>query len=279
MLALAVAVLSTTAFALILRQTQRREMDQMAVMFVNYVVASALGFGLALYLREGPVSPSTPGMAAVAGVVYIATYLTIIHSMELRGVAIANAITRLSILIPMLAAVLLWHERPHGAQIAGAALALGALPLLSLDKAGTLAPLRKRQIALLLALFALNGAVLLTTKWFQSTGREGERWLYFGMLYGCSAVVSLVLWLGWSRRLGGLELRWGTYLGGANILTQGALIMALGVLPGAAVFPTFAALGLAFTAGFAAVAWKEMPGLLGRVGIAVAVAAVVLINL
>ena len=68
-------------------------------------------------------------------------------------------------------------------------------------------------------------------------------------------------------------------LGTVNYTTSAMLILSLDTLPGAVVFPVMAALGLVLTTGFAAWAWREVPGRLGQVGIAVALFAVVLINL
>jgi drug/metabolite transporter (DMT)-like permease len=53
---------------------------------------------------------------------------------RLRGVSIATAATRLSVVIPILAAVLLWGEQPNGLQTTGALLALISLPLLAIKR-------------------------------------------------------------------------------------------------------------------------------------------------
>lgn len=279
MLALAVAVLSTSAFALIMRHTQRAGRDQMAVMAVNYVVASGAGFALARGVGAWHASPPTLQIGLIAGVIYVTTYVLILHSMELRGVAIANAVIRLSVLVPIAAAVVIWHERPDLVQQVGAALAVAAMPFLTLDRSPRLAPLRKRHIALLVGLFLTNGAVLITSKWFHAAAPGSETFMYFGLLYGVSAVISWGLWLGWSRRCRLADAGWGAVLGLVNILTGTTLLAALDALPGTVVFPVFAALGLALTTAFAAIAWREIPGRLGRIGLAVAIGAAVLINL
>jgi drug/metabolite transporter (DMT)-like permease len=279
MFPLAIAVLSTSAFSLIMRHTQRRDLDQMAVMMVNYVVASVVGFAIAYQFGGWHASPPTLRIGLIAGAIYVTTYVAIMRSMELRGVAIANAVTRLSVLIPMLLAVVIWHESPSRIQGLGAGLAVLAMPFLTLDRTGPRTPLRKRQVLLLLGLFLTNGAVLITSKWFHSAGPAAEVYLYFGIVYGVSAVIGTGLWLAWSRRCGMAELRWGAALGLVNIITGVMLLAALDALPGAVVFPVFAALGLALTTGFAAWAWREVPGKLGQAGIAIAVVAAVLINL
>lgn len=277
MLALAVAVLCTTAFSLLIRHTQRTGQDQFAVMAVNYLSASVIGFAMAG--RPLHASTATWHIGLIGGVTFVLTYLVLIQSMDLKGVAIANAITRLSVIIPMLATILIWGEHPQFLEGLGALLALTAMPLLSLDRDGHGKRLTRRQVPLLLALFVTNGCCLLTSKWFHASGLTAERSLYFGILFGTAAIVSVVCWLGWSRRCSWREFASGIPLGAINIATGLAVIYALDTLSGSVVFPVFAALGLALTTGFAAWVWHESPGKLGKIGIGVALAAVVLVNL
>jgi len=280
-IALAIAVLSTSAFSLIIRQTQRQGLDQMGVMMVNYWVASVTGFAVAWPSGTLVPSPPTWQIGLLGGVIYVTTYILIMHSMDLRGVAISNAVTRLSVLVPIAAAVVVWHEHPTWTQQAGAALAVVAMPFLTLGPGGSGQRMRKRkrQVLMLLALFLANGAVLITSMWFHSAQLPGETFTFFGIIYGSAAVVATGLWATGTRRLGWPGIGWGAILGVTNIVTGVSLLRALDTLPGAVVFPVFAALGLALTTGFAAAAWKETPGRIGWVGVAVALMATVVTNL
>jgi drug/metabolite transporter (DMT)-like permease len=277
MLSLAVAIFATSAFALIIRHTQRLGLNQMAVMAVNYVVA-ALG-GLAVTVGHWHVSAPTLHIGLLGGVIYVTTYLFLIHSMDLKGVAIANAIVRLSVLIPIVMSILVWHERPVFAQAIGGALALVAMPFLSLDRGVGHVALRKRQILLLVGLFVANGCTVLVSKWFQMAQLPQERPMFSAILYGTAAVVAILAWLWESRRVGTRDVIWGFLLGSANLLTLFALLWALAALPATVVFPLMGALGLALTVSFAALVWREVPGKWGWWGIGIAVIAVVLVNL
>lgn len=277
MLPLLIAIIGTTGFSLIIRYSQRQSHDQFAVMAINYLVAAVLGFACAG--GQYHMSPPTIHIGLIGGIVFVTTYIFLIHSMDLKGVAIANAITRLSVLIPVLVTIIAWGERPRAIEGFGALLALLAMPLLSLDRTTEGGKLTRRQVPLLLALFATNGSGLLTSAWFHSTGLEAERSIYFGLLFTTAAAVSVLIWLIWSRRCGWREFVSAIPLGILNYLTGIMVIRALDTLPGTLVFPLFAAMGLALTTGIAAWAWQEKPGRLGQIGIAVALLAVVLIKL
>jgi len=276
MLYLAAAIVCTSAFALIMRQTQRLGLNQMAIMAINYTAAALAG--VALTGGQWHASPSTLHIGLIAGVVFVTTYFFIIHSMDLKGVAIANAIVRLSVLIPIVASIALWDERPGAIEALGGALALVALPLLALDRSHGGARLSGRQALLLLGLFITNGLTLLTSRWFHSTHLAAERPVYSAILFGTAAVASIIVWTVESRRVRWAEWLWGTILGLANILTLITVLKALVYLPGTVVFPVMGALGLALTVGYAAVMWQEKPGRLGLIGISIAVVAVVLVN-
>ena len=140
MLALVIAILRTTSFSLIIRHTQRLGYNQMGVMAVNYLTAATLGFVVAYRRGACRASPTTLHIGLTAGFIFVGTYLLFMHALSLRGVAISNAITRVSVVVPVAAAVLIWGERPRAIEEIGALLALLAMPMLSLDKGvGTLA--------------------------------------------------------------------------------------------------------------------------------------------
>ncbi|MEN6305752.1 MAG: DMT family transporter [Armatimonadia bacterium] len=277
MLALIIAIICTTSFSLIIRASQRSGQDQFAVMGLNYAAASLAA--LAFAGGHTHVSPPTLHIGLIAGTVFVITYFFLIHGMDLKGVAVANAITRLSVLIPVLATVLIFGEKPHLFEAMGGALALMAMPFLSLDRGQGGTHLTPRQVWFLLGLFVTNGSCLLTSKWFHTTGLSAERPIYFAILFGAAAIVSLVAWTGWSRRCTWQEVGTGIPLGVINLVTSYAVLMALDTLSGTIVFPVFAAMGLALTTGVAAWLWRETPGRLGQVGIAIALVAVVLINM
>lgn len=276
MLSLALAIICTTLFSLIVRHTQRAGQDQLAVMGLNYAAASAAGFLIAGNLQ---IAPQTWLIGILGGVIFVTCYLLFIHSLDLKGVAIANAVTRLSVVIPVLGTIFVFGETPHAMEAVGAAVAIAAMPLLSLDRGVNGSRLTRRQVPLLLALFVMNGCCLLVNKWFQAVGLEAQRPAFLGVLFGTAAAVSAVAWAATSRRSGWQEVSCGVPLGVINFGTSFMLIRALDELPGTVVFPVVAALGLVLTSGFAAWAWREVPGRMGQVGLALALVAVVLVKL
>ena len=74
-------------------------------------------------------------------------------------------------------------------------------------------------------------------------------------------------------------LKWGALLGTANFGNYLFLVLALTVLPGLAVYPVIAASEVGLLAVAGVVLWKEKVGIRSWLGIALAVIAIVLIQL
>ena len=276
---LAATIVANTSYALILRAAQKRGANEIAVGLVNYLFASGLYLTIGLLTR--PVGSLTAlGYGAIAGTSNVAIFLLLLAAMTIRGVAISVAVVRLAVVVPMTAAILVWGEVPDSLQIGGIALALLALPMLSLDRGVNHQPLTSRRLAILAGLFMANGITLLMLKAFQTTGYGAARPIYLGTMFFVGAVICGLVWARNPQPWHGtLEIKWGLLLGASNALINILILATLDVLLASVMFPILAAVGLALTTTFAAVVWREIPGRLGWAGIGLAVLAVVLANM
>ncbi len=275
---LAATIVANTSFALILRAAQRRKANDVGVGMFNYIFASAVYWAIGGIARpEGAATGGVYGL--IAGCFNVTIFLLLLPAMRFKGVAISIAMVRLAAVIPMGAAILMWHEAPSQIQAVGIILALLALPMLSLDKGVNHEPLTARRIMVLLGLFVSNGMTLLMMKAFQETGFVAARSIYLAMVFSIGALVCGVAWLRTrTSPLGWTEVKWGVLLGISNAATNILIFYTLDVLLASVMFPILAAVGLSLTTVFAAVMWREIPGRLGWMGIVIAVVAVGLAN-
>ncbi len=279
MLNLVLATLFSASFALTVRYAQGRRCNMWAVGALNYSVAALTN--LALQSARGSLAPSasTAWIGATAGVSYVVAYFVLFRLMALRGVAISTAISRLAVVIPVVASIVIWHDRPNTYQAIGCLLALVSLPLLGIKPAAAGSGVDRRAIAFMAALFLLNGYNSIAFKMFEETHLSGEAALFLALLFSVAAFVAVVAWCGHRAGSSAKDLVPGIGLGVVNALANLSFVAALRELPGVLVFPFHSAVGLAVTVIAARLIWKERGTRLETAGILVSLVAAVLINL
>lgn len=259
------------------RHVQRLNLNLYSVGGLNYVF-SALFYGALCLHTPQPLTPLVICGGIVLGVLYAVTYLFFVPTLDDRGVSVMAALCQVSALFPMLGALLIWHEHPSLLRMGGAILCLVAMPLLGLDQGISDTRLTLRKILVFGGLVVFNGGVLLGLKWFQALEMP-EQFNGFMLTTFCSATaVMAVFWPAYKGNFNRGVVFWGgaisvSYAGAALVIVQ-----ALRRYEGAVVFPFAEATAVALTVAFAALVWREVPGRLGRTGIAIVTVATVLIN-
>ena len=278
MIVLLVAVLLAPAFGLIVRYAQEKGCNLWTVGAINYVTASL--FHVVRCMIGGGLrpSPATLGIGILGGVAYITSFFLLFPAMKLRGVSIATAVLRLAAVVPIVLSIVLWGEHPTEYQAVGAALAFTSLPLLTFKPGKAVGSLGRRSIRLLIALFFVNGLCSLAPTAYRHAGIRGEDSLYLAILFGTAAVIGQVAWFFHREGASTKDIPFGVGLGLCNALGNLALIAALQQFPSVLVFPIIAVVGLVFVAVFARVVWGERINRYERMGMLVALGAVVLIN-
>lgn len=285
MLFLLVATVFSAGFGLIVRWAQMRRANLWAVGALNYVTASLFHLTRSFITRLGPPSPPTVTIGILGGIAYVSAYLMFFPFVARRGVSVATAVIRLGVVLPVLVSMLLWDERVGTIQGIGIVLALAALPLLT-TKSSPEAPLhhpasrlRTGDIVTLGALAITNGLCMLSVRGYEESGVQGEASLFLGFLFGTAAIVGCIAWFAHRAPSSPRDLLPGILLGLCNALANLALVASLQELPGMLVFPFYSAVGVLFTALFARLAWQEHLQRLERIGMAITLMAVVLVNM
>ena len=128
-------------------------------------------------------------------------------------------------------------------------------------------------------LFLTEGLVMIPALVFRKQLPQAEGLPFQTVIFVTAFFVTTLLYYMRRPRLTSETLKWGALLGTANLGNYLFLVLALSVLPGLAVYPAIAAgeVGLMAVAGV--VLWKEKVGVRSWVGIALAILALVLIQL
>jgi len=223
----------------------------------------------------------TLAMGSAVGVLYAINFTLFVPLLGRRGVSIPSAMSRLAVVMPMLAALVLWGERVTTIQSTGALLSLIALPLLTLFPGRTpegRSRIDGSTVLLLLALLLGNGLSMVLTKAYERTGTNQQA-LFLASLFGTAILVSAIAWWRHRETTTRRDILPGVALGMTNTLANTGLVAALVTLPSILVFPFYSAVGLVCTAILARLLFGESISGSEQAGIGLAVLAVALANL
>jgi drug/metabolite transporter (DMT)-like permease len=283
---LALRILFNVAFSHLLRLTQARASNQILTAFVNYL-AAAVACGVWAVAAGRPVHAVTAGLGALAGLTYVTSMVLWLPAMRQSGVSVVGAVSQLALMLPVAVSVWRFREIPTAYQTLGISLTLAALPILSATSAVATGG-KARFSFLTVLLFFSAGISQVVMKEFSTTRPAADLPVYSAALF-LAATVGTALWMavappresaGEPPAPSGMDAWWiGGLMGAANVLQAVFLLKALRELPGIVVFPVSAALGIVVNALASMLFWQERPRPAGWLGLGLAVAAVVLLNL
>ncbi len=295
MLYLGLAVACSLAVAMIFKLSERRGLDRVALLMVNYAVAFVLagallgaGFGA---VGEGLVlDAGLLGLGVWTGALFIGGFALFSYAILLAGMSLATGVMRLAVALPFLASWFIWGEEPSGAQLAGLGLAGVAFFLITRRSEQPVGDVSERDPAawrvagVLALLFLAGGAVDTSMKAFDELyAATSSRALFLLMVFG----VAFALGLGWVVRRGVRSRQWvrreevglGLVLGLVNYGSAEFILQAISRIPGTFVFPAHNIAIVVGAAVLGVVVWGERLTGTNRLGLGLAAGALLLLGL
>lgn len=279
MLSLILAIASSVAVTLLLKQSARRGCDHATMIAVNYLLAALLCLAWLPPSLSGWHAMQTPWWVLLAlGLLLPAGFLVMGSAVKHAGIVRSDAAQRLSVCLPLLAAFLFFGQTLTPAIMAGIALALAALLLLMQGPshpAQAATSGSPRSWALLLAVWLAYGSV---DTLFKQVARHQDH--FATVLLACFVLAGLVMALFLWRRGQGLrrrDLAWGLALGLLNFSNIVFYLRAHRAYPDnpALIFTAMNIGVIAAGALAGACLFNERPGLRGWAGVGLAILAIV----
>lgn len=221
-----------------LKFASHRQHRPLQVYLVNYAMATAAAIVLndqpLALLLEPQVLPEAFYGVFVGGL-YAANLVFFGRSVLLNGIGLSVSVMRISLVMPVLVSVLVFHEPMGLSKAAGLVLTFAALGILFQpgrhEAAGS-------SLTLLVAIFLVTGIVDISLKFFQASEAVlGER-LFMASVFCSAGLCTLVLMLRerrpWPTRG---ETAMGVLVGLPNLTASIFILMALERLPASVAFP------------------------------------------
>ena len=283
MLQLILAILGTFTISMLVKAAQVSGEDTRQVITSNYVTAALIGWLLVSLDGWPGLSLSTLLLGIGGGILWPGTLYLLIWGIGRYGVSLAGSVSRLSLTVPVIFALLFLGERLTLFVTLGLLLAFLALFLLMPLRAGTLARIDRQALWYFPLEILTFGFVALWTNLFNIYGEPAEELLFVTLVFTFSLLFSLLALAALRVRPVGRAWRRGLIIGVPNMVHIFFLLQALQtpLFTGrsAVAYTIYSALGVILVFGGGVFFWREPVQRQSVAGILVAVAAIILLNL
>lgn len=284
MLYLILAIVFSTGVFVAMRLFERFKLDNHQALMWNYVFAAGTGFLMCKQLDTPAQLVDEPwfGLSILTGFGFIFTYLLMTASAQRSGVTVTSLSSKLSVVLPTLAGVVLFSEKLNFVATMGIVLALVALVLVVGGKNTTNKDIKINWLLPVLIFFGTGtGDILMKLTEQQNTSDDMSfmiAFIYFiAMLFGILIVAHDLIrgkskWQ-WKNAIGGIGL------GVINFFSTFCVYHAMRCFDNVVLFPIYNIGVVSLTALTGWLLFKEKLTWKNYLGLAIAIIAVILITL
>lgn len=277
MLYLLLAILSSTAVAVLMRLSGKYSKNGMTMLAANYLMCTVAA-GL---LAGWPLIPDGEGLAftvaagALSGILYLLGFVLLRWTMGRSGVVLPATFQKLGVLLPTIAAITIFRETPQWTQLAGIVVAAAAILVMQerSEKAD------RRNLPGLLALLVVCGGCDLMAKVFEHWGNAAHNDHYLLYTFGTAFLLCAALCLYKRQGITRGDVLCGLAIGVPNYMSARFLLRALTQLDGVVVYPTFSVGTIIAVTAVGLLAFREKLNGRKLIALGMVLAALALLNL
>ena len=290
MIYLILAILFSTGVFVAMRLFKRFGLDNHQALMWNYVFASATGFIVCDQFETVPQLVAEPwfGLSILTGFWFIFTYLLMTASTQRSGVTVTSLSSKLSVVLPILAGVIILHERLNFLASMGIVLALVALVLVvggrknKGDVSGNVSTKNGWLVGLLpVFIFFGTGTGDILMKITEQKNTVGDLGFMIAFIYFVALLFGVIIVI-WDIARGKTKWQWksaagGIGLGVINYFSTYCVYNSMRCFDNVVLFPIYNIGVVSLTALTGWLLFKEKLTLKNYIGLVIAVIAVILI--
>lgn len=278
MLFLCLAIVSSAMVSILMRLSEGKIRNNMAMLVMNYGMCTLLAAGYAGWATLtdfGPLLHITAGMGVCNGVLYLVSFLLLQWNVRKNGVVLSSTFMKLGLLVTMVVSVCLYREIPNGLQIIGFLIAVAAIVLMNYRKEERNSTGYKAGLVWLLLCGGMADAM---SKIFEESGVPGmgDAFLFFTFFAALGLCFALMLLQG--QRPGKWEVLFGLMIGIPNFFSSKFLLRSLQSIPAVIAYPVYSVAGILMVTLAGIVLFRERLEKRQWVALALILGALVLLN-
>lgn len=278
MVALSLNVLLAVVFGHIMKLATVRRANLLWVAACNYIAGCSVCSAIALLNPPHRAVAFTVSTGLWAGVTYLVSLLLYFAAVHRLGMGLATSANRISVALPVAAALIFWHESLRAAQVAGLALVVLTIILLGSGNLGVSRAGLAQLFGLIVPLFLITGLGQVAARIYSGGAPAANAYLYTAAIFAGAAASALLALCARPVRPDRQDVLLGLALGAVNTLTNLFLLQALRDLPSAIVFSVSSAGSVALAALTGVLIWREQLSAAARAAVLCACVAVVLLT-
>lgn len=285
MIYLILAILFSTGVFVAMRLFERFKLDNHQALMWNYVFASGTGFLMCKQIDTPTQLVNEPwfGLSLVTGFWFIFTYLLMTASTQRSGVTITSLSSKLSVVLPTLAGVILFGEKLNFVATMGIVLALVALVLVVGGGKDLSNNTNKTNWLLPILIFFGTGIGDILMKFTEQRNQADDMSFMIAFIYFIALLFGIVI-VAYDLIRGKSKWQWKSAIGGIglgiiNYFSTSCVYQAMRCFDNVVLYPIYNIGVVSLTALTGWLLFKEKLNWKNYLGLAIAIIAVILITL
>jgi len=265
MIALLLTVVCSSSIALILKDNHTREGNPLLLLAGNYLIAALISFGFILADKKAILSTESFIFGILLAILFVSTFFAFAKAVGVAGTALATVSSRLSVIVPLLLSIVIYHEEPTLSQFAGIILTVITIILFYFSlRTESSKKLRIADYFYLLAVLMGIGLNDFCMKVFQQWRPEIEKSYFIFIIFFAATIYTFSVILFKRININKVVLIRGGILGVPNMFSTYFILLALTQIPAIVVYPVTNIGIILLTALGAAIIWKEKLNAYGK---------------
>ena len=279
MIYLILAFCSSALISIVMRLGENRIQNNISTLAVNYLMCLLLSLvysaGSGSLTVPMPDGRMTVILGLISGAFYMGSFILYQHNIYRNGVLMSSTFMKLGVLVPTTLAIIAFGERPGVLQVIGICLAIAAIIIVN-GGSGESATVTAPKALILLLLVGGSGDAM--SKFYEELGRPEFSSQYLLYTFAVALVLCALTALLRGQRLTRSDLLFGCLVGVPNYYSARFLLLSLADVPAVIAYPVFS-VGTIILVGIAGVlVFHEKMSARQWAGVAIVIAAMVLLN-